>query len=930
MNVSFKDTLNLPRTEFPLRSQASKEDAALLARWEEEKLSQESSALNVGAQKYIVHDGPPYANGPLHLGHAYNKILKDILTKSRRMMGYHVPVVPGWDCHGLPIELKVSQEQPGLSRAALKKACRAYAQKWIDEQKSEFKKLGVLMDWDNPYTTMDPLFEAQTVRALGKLVKNGYIERKNKTVAWCASCQTTLASAEIEYKDRKDPSVYALFSLTAESQQKLFPHISDPVSVLIWTTTPWTLPLNRAVLANATASYNLVEIHNKKLIIGSLATEKLCTALQTEYTILTTFSGEQLKNLKVMHPFITDFHVPVILDDSVELNEGTAFVHCAPGCGPIDYEIGVKNGLEIYSPVSPAGLYTSEIRPQELVNLSTTQGQGWVITKLMENGALLHKGSLTHSYPHCWRCHNGLIFRATRQWFFDLGKNNVQEKALQAIESIAFIPPQGKNFLKATIAHRWEWCLSRQRVWGTPIPGLLCSSCDYVYMTPELIEKVALGIEKEGIEFWDTVTLEELISPDKVCPQCKTHTFVKEQDILDVWFDSGVTHYAVLLSRPELSFPADVYLEGIDQHRGWFQSSLLTSMVLEEAPCMKTIMTHGFATDAKGQKMSKSKGNVVSPADIIQKIGTDGLRLWVASIGLENDPTVSPTLLENVAEVHRKIRNTLRFLLSVLYDFDPVSDALDTSLMLPIDKRAVEQIAELNFLVQEEYKKAYFTGITHKIADYCTVELSARYFDIIKDRLYVEEPRGQLRRSAQTACSLILDTLTKLIAPIVSFTAEQVASQYQKEKKSIHLQLFSQLRRDVRAGSDAQWKALYELRSVVLKAIELLREEGIVKQSMEAQLTLSIDFSGRYACLKDFIGLLPNDYSFEMFLKEFCIVSQVTVVQNKEGLASTAHREISLRVAQAEGNKCPRCWQWDKQADPATNVCRRCASLLKM
>jgi isoleucyl-tRNA synthetase len=697
------------------------------------------------------------------------------------------------------------------------------------------------------------------------------------------------------------------------------------------------------------------DLKDKKVIVGAAVADALCGLIGVEKKVLKVFSAQDLQGARAQHPFLSNQSVPIILDDSVGTQEGTAFVHCAPGCGPIDYEIGVKNRLEIYSPITPDGRYSEDVAPQELVGLPISQGQGWAITQLLEQGNLLHKGSLMHSYPHCWRCLQGLIFRATPQWFFNLEKDNVQKRALAAIEKIPFLPEQGKNFLKATVAHRWEWCLSRQRVWGIPIPALLCKECDFAFISPEFIEKVAQKIQTQGIEYWDQVSLEELISQGIICANCNKQDFKKEQDILDVWFDSGVTHYSVLLHNPELAFPADVYLEGVDQHRGWFQSSLLTSMVLEEEACTKTIMAHGYTVDAKGQKMSKSKGNVVLPEDIINQIGTDGLRLWVASIGLESDPTVSPALLQNVAEVQRKIRNTCRFLLSVLYDFNKEQDALAPENLLPIDKRALEYLYQLNNRLVQEYKKASFTGVAHELADYCTVELSARYFDIIKDRLYVEEPTGRLRRSAQTACWHILDTLTKLMAPILSFTAELVTDAYQKNKTtSIHLQQFTQPyqlaelvktatvntpevfqlftqeleQAQILVSHDAEWTALYSVRSLVLKAIELLREQAIVKQSMEAHVTLFIDLeSKRYESLKPFIAQCTDDYSLEQFLKEFFIVSGVTLSQSPEGLPATAHTEVFIAVKKAEGTKCPRCWQWDTQSDER-QLCRRCSLLV--
>lgn len=580
---SFKDTLNLPTTDFPIRSNPSKEDAIMLQRWHEENLYYKTFIHNAENEKYILHDGPPYANGHIHLGHAYNKILKDIITKSHRMTGKHVPVTPGWDCHGLPIELKVVKEFPELSAEQVKKQCRLYATKWIGIQKEEFKKLGVLMNWDQPYLTMDYTYEAEIVRAFGSFHKQGFIEKKNKTVAWCMHDQTVLATAEIEYKERKDPSIYVRFNFEPINVNRLLPQCSNKkVSILVWTTTPWTLPLNRAVLLRPNTIYDVLEMDDEYILVAQTLSENICALKDIAKKVVTSVNSEIFENYKVKHPFIENLTVPLILDHSVSLEDGTAAVHCAPGCGPQDYEVGRKHNLEIFSPITPDGKYTQEIEPQELSGMSVTDGQIWVIKKVAENGSLFFKTSLRHSYPHCWRCHEGLIFRATNQWFCSLMHDSVREHALTAIESITFLPEKSKNYLKATLENRLEWCLSRQRIWGVPIPALLCSTCNFVYTSDELIEKVAQGIEREGVEYWDTVSLNELGLNGLHCQQCQSKTFVKEKDILDVWFDSGISHYAVLRNNPALRFPADIYCEGIDQHRGWFQSSLLTSIVLEK------------------------------------------------------------------------------------------------------------------------------------------------------------------------------------------------------------------------------------------------------------------------------------------------------------------------------------------------------------
>jgi isoleucyl-tRNA synthetase len=938
---SFKDTLNLPHTEFPIRADAKVEDPALLQRWISENLFRLAFEHNKGAQKFILHDGPPYANGPIHLGHAYNKILKDIVCKSRRMSGYHVPVTPGWDCHGLPIELKVAQEKPGLAPVEFMQACREYARKWIDVQRNSFKQLGVLMDWDRPYITMAPAYEATIVRAFGKLVKEGFIERKNKTVPWCPTDQTVLATAEIEYKDRKDPSIYVLFQLTQDAQQAIFSHLAESVSLLVWTTTPWTLPLNKAVILKPHAAYQVLRIKNKLVLVGAQTADKLCALMNVEKDIVADCNADIFTGQWAQHPFI-DQKTPILFDDSVGLEEGTACVHSAPGCGPIDYEIGVKNNLEIYSPITPDGKYSSEIKPIELAGMPVIDGQIWVIKKLAELEKLLFKNNITHSYPHCWRCHNGLIFRATPQWFFDLDKHKVKQQALAAIEQINFIPTQGRNFLKATVEHRWEWCLSRQRVWGAPIPALLCSKCDYAYTDQLFIDKIAQGIEKDGIEFWYNVDLNQVLPSGFACPQCKSTEWKKEFDILDVWFDAGVSHYAVLYNNPELKFPADIYLEGVDQHRGWFQSSLLTSLVLEQKACTQAIMTHGYTVDAKGQKMSKSLGNVVAPEDIIKQLGTDGLRLWVASVGYDKDPSVSDVLLRNIAEVYRKIRNTCRFLLSNLADFNYETDHIASEQLLPFDRYALVQLYYVNQTVQKSYEAFDFTEVFHGLADYCSVELSSFYLDISKDRLYVEQATGIKRRSAQTVYWHILNTLTRLMAPIMSFTAEQISDFSQKDKKrSIHLQDFvtSQALHDLCWPHTAntpdesvykqQWEEIKQIRSLILKAIEIEREKGVIKHSLEAQVQISIDFeSKRYSILKPFLAHLDaQTYLFEEFLKELVIVSKVQLLPASGNLSKTTDGAIQITVTHAQGTKCPRCWQWDVSIDP-DGLCTRCQRVL--
>lgn len=972
MKVSYKDTLNLPRTDFPIHANAAIEDPKMIDRWKKEHLYTKAFEKNKGATKYILHDGPPYANGHIHLGHAYNKILKDIITKSQRMMGKHVPVTPGWDCHGLPIEFKVNQENPGLPAEQLKEECRKYAASWIDIQREEFKQLGVVMDWDRPYLTMSSEYEADTVRAFGKFVKDGYIQRKNKTVPWCAHCQTVLASAEIEYQERKDPSLYVLFTLAPQDIARFFELPSDAsVSFAVWTTTPWTLPLNRAVFLKPGASYDVLKVDGRYIIVGSALSDNVCKNIGQEKKVVATCQAEQFVGLFVAHPFIDGYTVPVLADHFVSLTDGTACVHSAPGCGPEDYEMGLRYGLEIYSPLSVDGRYTKGIVPTELENVKVTEALGWVITQLQAHGTLLFKSTIKHSYPHCWRCRQGLIFRATKQWFCDLGHAGLRDRALQIIDEIEFIPEGTHNRLKASVMGRLEWCLSRQRAWGVPIIAALCTDCEGMYTNSDMIELVAQKIEQEGMEYWDKVTLKDILPVNACCSLCGGKNLIKEVDILDVWFDSGVSHYAVLARNPDLQYPASIYCEGSDQHRGWFQSSLLTGVALTGKSFTKTISTHGFTVDEQGRKMSKSLGNVVAPAQMIAQLGTDGLRLWAASIDASSDAVVSELLLTNIKEVFRKIRNTCRFLVSNLYDFDYEKDAVPLKNLKAIDAYIVHELKLLSDAIRISYEKTDFTAVMHQFSDFCSVELSAFYLDIIKDRLYTDKANGYARRSAQTACWILLDTLTRLMAPIMSFTAEQLSDNYQKDKAcSIHLQDFVSLQdawycdaldafkdqSDEKSEElfikyfykkrEQQWRSLRELRSVLLKSIEVLRQQGLVKHSLEAKVAVAMNIQQETAAM---VKTLLHDIEQkgekkEAFLKEYAIISACDICETDENEDVTDWSEedadahgysfyadaslgFFVKASHADGVKCPRCWQWDI-SDHGQGLCTRCGVIV--
>lgn len=975
---SFKETLNLPNTDFSIRAKAKEKEPEILKRWIKENLYHAAFEKNKGIGKtFTLHDGPPFANGHIHMGHALNRTLKDIVLKCKRMSGYNVISNPGWDCHGLPIELKVVKElegeQEGSSveqRVAFKKKCREYAQKWIDVQAEELKRLGVVTDWEHPYITMDPAYEGAILECFADFVEKGYIERKGKTVPWCSSCSTVLATAEIEYQEKKDPSCYILFPFDKAVSEKVFPGVAE-VSLLVWTTTPWTIPLNRAVVIHPTANYVLLEGKEggSAFIVAEQIADKICAEAGIEKKVLKTFAPETLKNLFVNHPYVEDLQVPVLLDNMVLLDDGTACVHSAPGCGPEDYMVGVKNNLEIFSPITPDGKYSEGIQPKELEGMSVFDGQIWSIKKMAEKGRLFHKSSMRHSYPHCWRCHEPLIFRATDQWFCDLQKNDIVKKSIEAAEKLQFVPEWGKTRFTSSMGSRAEWCLSRQRQWGVPITALMCLDCNHVYLDADFVRSVAKEVAKEGVEFWDIVTVEDLcnkkILPKKFsCSSCGNKDlskFKKETDIVDVWFESGVSHTAAKVQCPNLEIPADVYLEGSDQHRGWFQSSFLSSMIMYGKPCTKAFVTNAYVLDAQAQKMSKSKGNVISPQNIVEQYSADILRLWVAGSDFEGNILVSQESLKNSAEVYRKIRNTCRFIISNLYDFDPNKDAIAIEKLTLLDQYALARLQDVITRIKSSYEAYWFTDVFHTLNRYCNNELSSFYLDIIKDRLYTEKKDGHLRRSAQTAIHHILEALVALIAPILSFLAEEVSdfSQGSNKKQSIHLQNFPEtmdvwkkVSRHARPEhtkslegrlmvSDPNvatfpviisgwWNILEKIRPEILKAIEAKREVGLVKHSLEAKVTLYFDKSDEQGeMLASFISYVQAESEdVNRFFKDFFIVSQFEFSESPENCVETGFSWLKVLVEHADGEKCPRCWQWDK-TEHEDGLCKRCDKVLQ-
>ena len=947
----YKHTLNIVSTDFPMRADAKINDPIMQKRWEEEKINEKILASNTGNETYVLNDGPPYTNGPIHLGHAYNKIIKDIIMRSRRMMGYHVSTIPAWDCHGLPIEQKVAGSKSHLSKSDLEESCRKYSFDWVDNQRASFKKLGVLMHWSRPYLTMDFQYQASIMSCFADLVGKGFINRTHKTISWCPVCSTALASAEIEYHDRNDPSVYVAFK--TRSKNSFFASIEEDINFLIWTTTPWTIPLNRGVMLKAEGNYSLIRIDDKLFIVGSGCVESLSRVFKKNCLLLSEFKAEECKDILVEHPTDSRITVPVVFDKEVSDSEGTSCVHIAPGCGPVDYEVGVKNGLEIFSPIDKHGAYTEDVVPAFLTGKTFSEGQELVVNILKNNGSLIHATTLMHSYPHCWRCKSGLIFRATPQWFFDLSHNNLKQKALDAIKTITFFPESGRRFLTATIENRWEWCLSRQRVWGVPIAALLSSDRTTSWIDADFIRFVAQKVSQKGIRYWHEVTLEELVKEGILPENIALRYPVKEYDILDVWFDSGVSHTAIL--KKENQFPADLYLEGLDQHRGWFQSSLLTSVALHDEAPMKAIMTHGFTVDEKGHKMSKSLGNVIEPQFVIDKVGTDGLRLWAASIGYDGDAAISEKIIDNIAEVYRKIRNTCRFLLQNSNDIDKNSLIdLHFESLHPTDAYVLFATNRLYVTLLRAYQQGDFTRIFHELADYCSSVLSSFYFDISKDILYCSERNGSRRRSVQSLCHYIVTMLAHVIAPIMPHTAESIYDYcLLEERSSIHLSHFPDLTKlfgyslyegsvvhelavekafnammthDVWREYHLYWKAYFSFRSALLKAIENARDLKIIKHSLEAVVYFSYSekFSD-FSFLSKFVSLCLRDVTLDDHLSETLVVSRASCVSAHDYDLNEIVPGIFVSVVHSAGLKCPRCWKWH---DSSQELCHRCERVI--
>jgi isoleucyl-tRNA synthetase len=905
--MDYKKTLNLPQTDFPMKASLTKREPEILRKWEELDLYGTLRRMSKHRPRYVLHDGPPYANGRIHMGHALNKILKDMISRSRQMTGYDSVYVPGWDCHGLPIEHQVEKELGSrklqMSQLQLRRHCRAYAEKFVDIQRQEFKRLGVVGDWSRPYLTMSFDYEATIARELGKFIAQGSVYKSKKPIHWCLSCRTALAEAEVEYEQRRSPSVYVRFPLISDLSGKVPALAGRRVSVLIWTTTPWTIPANLAIALHPDTLYAVVASGDEAWIMAEgLVEQVMAKAGLSPYEIVARLPAQELEGLKCRHPFLERDSL-LVLGSYVTMDTGTGCVHTAPGHGREDYETALAYGLEIYSPVDADGRFTKDVpffSGQQVFAANPA-----ITKKLAEVGSLVHNESITHSYPHCWRCKEPVIFRATEQWFIGMETKGLRQKALEAIKNeVEWIPSWGQERIFGMIANRPDWCISRQRAWGVPITVFYCDGCGEVLATPEVLDHVAVRFEAEGADVWFSAEASALLPPGSACGKCGGTNFTKEMDILDVWFDSGVSQAAVLERREDLHWPADLYLEGSDQHRGWFHSSLLAAVGTRDHAPYRTVLTHGFVVDGFGRKMSKSVGNVIAPEEVIKRYGAEILRLWVAGEDYRDDIRISDEILQRLAEGYRRIRNTCRFLLGNLSDFDPERDRVSREAMELLDRWALQRLQGLVRRVRLAYQRFEFHKIYHAIHNFCVVDLSAFYLDVLKDRLYVSAAASRNRRSAQTALFDITVSLLRLMAPILVFTAEEVWQHlpaFPGKAASVHL---TQLPEPVAAYEDEAlqewWARVLEVRSEVNRALELARIDKVVGHSLDAEVGLGL--SGQ---LQD---LLRGQ---EELLSQVFIVSKVSLTQPadiKEGVEALAVPGLVIQVRPAPGAKCARCW----------------------
>ncbi len=914
--LDYQKTLQLPKTDFPMRASLPKREPEMLQHWQKKEFYAQLQSLGkeLGLPDYILHDGPPYANGHIHMGTALNKVLKDLVIRSRSMEGYRVPYVPGWDTHGLPIELRAIKDL-GKERAdtadsilELRKRCREYALHYLDIQREEFKRLGIWGDWDNPYVTLAPEYEAKQIEIFGKMAEKGYITRALKPVYWCADCATALAEAEIEYEERRSPSIYVRFAV--KDGKGILPE--KDTYFVIWTTTPWTIPANLGICLNAHLDYVVIETNIGNLVVAKGLLEDFASKVELDdYKVIAEFKGDQLENIVCSHPLYERESI-VILGDHATLEAGTGCVHTAPGHGQEDYAVGIKYGLDVFAPVDANGVFTEAAGRYQGIQIF--DANKIICDDLEEAGALIKLDFVEHSYPHCWRCKKPVFFRGTEQLFASI--SGFRQVMLDEIDEVQWIPSWGADRITNMVKDRQDWCISRQRIWGVPIPLFYCEGCGEAIINEQTTEQVASIFRKEGSDAWWAKSVKELLPKDFVCPKCENTSFTKEKDIMDVWFDSGVSHAAVLQQREELSWPADLYLEGSDQHRGWFQSSLSTSAAAYNQAPFKSVLTHGFVVDGEGKKMSKSLGNVMEPAKIIQRYGADILRMWVASSEYRADIRVSQDILKQLSDAYRRIRNTARFILGNISDFNPSVDGIRYENLTDIDQWVLHNLFVLSENVRQAYNKFEFHTVYHRIYQFCSVDLGGFYLDVLKDRLYCDSPAGVNRRSSQTAMHLVLVELVKLLAPMMVFTADEIW-QYLPEAnniESVHLARWEQLP-DVyyNVAIEKKWASVLEVRHLVTKALEEARGNKRLGSSNDATVTIIGD--------RESIDKLQP---FADSLAMLYIVSDVRLI-TKDRVG-----EISVEVELAETEKCERCWRRvdniiEKEQG---HICKRCHTVI--
>lgn len=926
--VDYGKTLNLPQTDFPMRGNLPKKEPEILKFWEDVNIYDTVQKHNAGKKKYVLHDGPPYANGDIHLGHTLNKILKDIIVKYRSQNGYDAPYVPGWDTHGLPIELQAIKNL-GLNRHEIDKVkfrqhCKEYALKYVELQKEQFKRLGVRGDWDNPYLTLHKEFEAEQIGVFGEMAKKGFIYKGLKPVYWCPQCETALAEAEIEYHDKKSPSIYVKFPVR-DSNGKFSEENSF---VVIWTTTPWTLPANMAIALHPDFDYQLIAVGEEKLLMAKELIPSVLKAVGgsgDDYEVLKEFKGQDLEGVLCRHPFMERDSL-VILGDHVTLEQGTGCVHTAPGHGVEDFLVGKNYNLEVLSPVDNTGTFTEEAG--KFAGIKAAEANKLITEELDKQGLLLKLSFISHQYPHCWRCKNPTMFRATEQWFASI--DGFRKETLEEIDKVQFIPSWGRDRIYNMIADRGDWCISRQRTWGVPIPIFYCEDCNKEIINDETITHIQKLFREHGSDIWFAKDAQDLIPLGLKCPECGGVKFRKETDIMDVWFDSGSSHKAVLTTREDLVWPADLYLEGSDQHRGWFNSSLSTAVATTGKAPYKAVLTHGFLVDEKGRKMSKSLGNGIEPLKVIEQMGADILRLWVSSADYRSDVAASQGILKQVTETYRKIRNTFRYLLGNIYDFDYTTNKVPYNDLLELDKWALLKLAKLIKKVTKAYDEYEFHVVYHAIHNFCTVDMSAFYLDVVKDRLYTSKPDSPERRAAQTVIYEVCTALVKMLTPILAFTTEEVWRSLPQENKEVSVQLAGWPQFDesyINGELEAKWDKILDIREEITKQLEEARRAKIIGHSLNA--SLHIYASGE---LYEFLKTVEDD------LAGIFIVSQVQLVlaDNDNFPAGIFKSEeiqgLGLKVEQAPGEKCERCWTFttdvgEDQEFPT--LCNRCVQVLK-